>query len=276
MVGTIIFSIIGVVLGILIDRFFLNKAVVEWQSKFNAADTEIQDIKKQQKKENKKFHQLTQQKGALENKLKTVEEKYIPLTETLNDTISENDLQISDLRIKYRKLEENYTSADRNLKANKKKYKDLQETYTTDMKDSKGWKTKRDRLENEISNWEKKFVYQKKELNSLAAVVEKQKLRISEVSAFTREYKTLEASNRKLTKDIKYWEQKHFDIHHELAKLKVEMESLQSANQEADLRLKGCEIEKDTIVKKIADYKSKFVEVNNLYHILKRKTEKMN
>ena len=141
------------------------------------------------------------------------------------------------------------------------------------MKDSKGWLNKRKQLEQEIVSWQKKVVSLQKENKTLKAKLATQETKMAEVSKFTQEFKNMRATNRKLSKDLKYWEQKHFDTHHELAQSKIDIEALQAASKEAELKFKGAEIQNENTLKKIEEFKTKFVNINNLYHELKKEKQ---
>ena len=273
MFTTSLLSILGVIIGFLFGRFFHKKGNVNWHSQFKEADTELQNLKKQEKKEKRKQHQLTQQKTALEDKLTGMEEKYIPLTKDLNKQITQINQELVAKTESYDKLLTNHTRTEQQLEQLKKKYKDLQETYSTDMKDSKGWLNKRKQLEQEIVSWQKKFVSLQKENKTLKAKLATQETKMTEVAKFTQEFKNMRANNRKLSKDLKYWEQKHFDTHHELAQTKIDIETLQAASKEAELKFKGSEIQNQNTLKKVEEFKTKFVNINNLYHELKKEKQ---
>lgn len=273
MLTTSFLLILGVIIGFLFGRFFNKKGNVNWQSQFKEADANLQHLKKQQKKDKRKQQQLTQQKTALEDKLTTLEEKYIPLTKNLNKQIIQTNQSLDAKTESYDKLSTSHTRTEQQLDQLKKKYKDLQVTYATDLKDSKGWLNKRKHLEQEIASWKRNYISLQKENKTLKATLEKQKNKMAEVAKFTQEFKNMRAANRKLSKDLKYWEQKHFDTHHELAQSKIDIEALQAASKEAELKFKGAEIQNENTLKKIEEFKTKFVNINNLYHELKKEKQ---
>jgi len=270
MLTTSLLSILGVIIGFLFGRFFQKKGNLNWKSQFKEANAELRNLKKQEKKEKRKHYQLTQQKTALEDKLTAMEEKYIPLTKDLNKQITQTKQELVGKTENYDKLLTNHTRKEQQLEQLKKKYIDLQETYSTDMRDSKGWLNKRKQLEQEIVSWQKKVVSLQKENKTLKATLETQKTKMAEVAKFTQEFKNMRANNRKLSKDLKYWEQKHFDTHHELAQTKIDIEALQVASKEAELKFKGSEIQNQNTLKQVEEFKTKFVNINNLYHELKK------
>ena len=103
--------------------------------------------------------------------------------------------------------------------------------------------------------------------NKIDGQVEK----MHEVSKFAKEFRIMKSTNRKLTKDLTYWEQKQFETNHELATTTKEIVALKTEQEELVLRFKGAQIQKENMVKKIEEFKTKFVNVNNLYHKLKEK-----
>ena len=276
MLTTSFLSILGVIIGFLIGGFFQKKGNADLQSKYKEADTELHNLKKQQKKEKKKQHQFMQQKTAMEDKLKAMEEKYIPLTKDLKSQITKINQELVAKTESHDKLTTIHARTKHELEQIKKKHQELQETYSTDMKDSKGWKNKREQFEQEITGWKKKYAVEKKGNQNLKTTLETQNTKMVEVAKFTQEFKNMRASNRKLKKDLEYWEKKHFDTHHELAESITEIKSLQAASVEADLLIKDSENQKENILEQIKEFKTKFVNVNNLYHELKAKNEQTN
>ena len=95
--------------------------------------------------------------------------------------------------------------------------------------------------------------------------------KMHEVSKFTKEFRIMKSTNRKLTKDLIYWEQKQFETNHELATTTKEIVALKTEQEELVLRFKGAQIQKENMMMKIEEFKTKFVNVNNLYHELKEK-----
>ena len=60
-----------------------------------------------------------------------------------------------------------------------------------------------------------------------------------------------------------------YDTHHELASLKTNVEKMEEDYKDLNLRFKGSLIEKQNILTKLEEFKTKFVNANNLYHELK-------
>jgi len=83
-----------------------------------------------------------------------------------------------------------------------------------------------------------------------------------------REIRMLKTKTKKLQEDCTYWEKKHFDIHHELASLKKNADTLKSEYSELENLRKGDEILKANLLDQIKEFKTKFVDINNKYRDL--------
>jgi len=121
----------------------------------------------------------------------------------------------------------------------------------------------------EIESHKKKIILGRREIKELKEQLEKQSARINEAREFASEFRIMKAEKRRLTKDLAYWEKKHYDTHHELAALTISVEKMKEDYKDLNLRFKGAIIEKQNITEKLAEFKTKFVNANNLYHQLK-------
>ncbi len=266
---TIIIAILACVIGFFIGKYYRTSSDTNWKEEFENSSKELKSVSKKNKKSQKTIHQLENQKSGLQEKIDSLEAKYLPITEDLNAQINtaKTDLEAKQKEIDKLTSDNEYTS--RQLEKLKKEHKRFQEKYASDLSDSKGWAHKQDRLNNEITELRNRITKQKTEAKELKAKLEAQKERMQEVSKFAQEFRNMKATNRKLTKDLDYWEKKHYDTHHELASTLKNIETLKAEHEELILRMKGGQIQQQNMMKKIEEYKTKFVNVNNLYHELK-------
>ena len=153
----------------------------------------------------------------------------------------------------------------------KKERSRLNDKYATDLKASKGWANQKVSLDREIETLKERLLASRKETKVLQNKIDAQLEKMQEISKFTKEFRIMKSTNRKLTKDLTYWEQKQFETNHELATTVKEIETLKTDREDLVLRFKGAQIQKENMVKKIEEFKTKFVNVNNLYHELKEK-----
>lgn len=264
-----VIGIIGAIIGYFIGKSYRGKNEVNWQEKFEATEQELNNTAKQLNKEKKKVHQMEQQNGSWKNKYDAQEEKYVPMVEDLNTQINDLRGDVKSQQNAYSKLESTYNSQTNQYDKLKKSHQNLQEKYTTDLAATKGWKNTKSSLESEIESHKKRIIAGQRKIKELEATLEKQTNRINEANKFASEFRIMKAEKRRLTKDLAYWEQKHYDTHHELAALKTEVEKMEDQYKDLNLRFKGSLIEKENMMKKLEEFKTKFVNANNLYHELK-------
>lgn len=271
MFTTILVSIIIGLIGFIIGKKLGTKSDQNWKVLFNESNKELKAMTKKHQKEKKKNHQLEQHNSTAQQKLKETEEKFIPLNESLTQQLQTSQAEIPILQKKMDKLTSDLTYQNHQIEILKKERSRQNDKYATDLKASKGWANKKVSLESEIENLKSRLLTSQKESKELEKKIEAQIGKMQEVSKFAQEFRTMKSANRKLTKDLNYWEQKQFETNHELAKTVKEVETLKTDREELVLRFKGAEIQKENMIKKIEEFKTKFVNANNLYHELKEK-----
>ena len=264
-----VIGIIGAIIGYFIGKSYRGKNEVNWQEKFEDAEKELNNTSKQLKKERKRVEQMEQQNGSWKSKYEAQEEKYVPIVEDLNTQINQLKTEAKTQQDSYIKIENAHQSLTNQYDKTKKAYQKLQEKYTTDLADSKGWKNTQSSLTSEIESHKKKIILGRKEIKELKETLDKQTNRINEANKFASEFRIMKAEKRRLTKDLEYWEKKHYDTHHELAALTTNVEKMKEDYSDLNLRFKGALIEKQNMMEKLSEFKTKFVNANNLYHQLK-------
>ena len=264
-----LFGIIGAIILYFINKYFQDKNAIDWQGKFEETEQELNSTSKQLRKEQKKIQQMEQQSGSWKKKYEVQEEKYVPIVEDLNAQSNQLKADVKTQQNAYKKLESTYSSQTNQYDKLKKDHQRLQEKYTKDLADTKGWKNTKSSLESEVLSHKKKIILGQKKIKELEETLDKQSNRINEANKFASDFRILRAEKRRLTKDLAYWEQKHYDTHHELAALKTEVEKMEERYKDLNLRFKGSLIEKENMLKKLEEFKTKFVNANNLYHELK-------
>jgi len=86
--------------------------------------------------------------------------------------------------------------------------------------------------------------------------------------AFVAKLRSLKAQNAKFKEDLKYWEKKHYDTHHELANLKAKVDGIVERNQELEMVNQSAAQSNQQMLQKVQEFKTKFVDMNNKYHKL--------
>lgn len=263
--------IIGLIVGFFIGKNLKTKSDQNWKVKFNESSRELKSMTKQHHKEKKKSHQLEQHQTNAQEKIQETEEKYIPLNESLTQQIQAAQTEVLTLQNNFDKLTSDHTYLTHQHGVIKKEKSRLNDKYATDLKASKGWVNQKVSLDREIGNLKERLLTSMKENKELQNKIDGQVEKMHEVSKFAKEFRIMKSTNRKLTKDLTYWEQKQFETNHELATTTKEIVALKTEQEELVLRFKGAQIQKENMVKKIEEFKTKFVNVNNLYHKLKEK-----
>ncbi|MFK8007133.1 MAG: hypothetical protein AB8H03_12200 [Saprospiraceae bacterium] len=271
MYTTIAISIIVGLIGFFIGKNLKTKSDQNWKNQFNESSRELKSMTKKHHKEKKKNQQLERHQLNSQEKIQETEEKYIPLNESLTQQLQTAQSEIATLQTNFDKLTSDHTYLTHQHEVLKKEKSRLNDKYATDLKASKGWANKKISLDREIENLKERILASKKESKDLQKKIDAQVEKMQEVSKFAKEFRIMKSTNRKLTKDLAYWEQKQFETNHELATTVKEIEGLKTEREDLVLRFKGAQIQKENMLKKIEEFKTKFVNVNNLYHELKGK-----
>ena len=271
MYTTIAVSLIVGIIGFFIGKNLKEKSDKNWKAQFNETSRELKSMTKQHNKEKKKSQQLERHQINSQEKIQETEEQYIPLNESLTQQLETSQTELVTLQKSFDKLTSDHTYLTHQQAVLKKEKSRLNDKYATDLKASKGWANRKVSLDNEIGNLKERLLTSMKETKDLQNKIDAQVEKMQEVSKFAKEFRIMKSTNRKLTKDLAYWEQKQFETNHELATTVKENENIKSEREELVLRFKGAQIQKDNMMKKIEEFKTKFVNVNNLYHELKEK-----
>ena len=266
---TIVISIIVGLIGFFIGKNLRTKSDQNWKALHNESSKELKSLTKKNNKEKKRNQQLEQHQTDAKQRLQETEEKYIPLNESLTQQLQASQTEILTHQNNFEQLTSDHSYLTHQHEVLKKERSRLNDKYATDLKASKGWANQKISLDREIETLKERFLASRKETKELERKIEAQVEKMHEVSKFAKEFRIMKSTNRKLTKDLSYWEQKQFETNHELATTTKEIEGLKTEREELVLRFKGAQIQKENMMKKIEEFKTKFVNVNNLYHELK-------
>lgn len=269
MYTTIAVAIISGLIGFLIGKNFSTKSDQNWKSQFDESSKELKSLTKKQNKEKKKIQQLEQQQTNTLQKLQEVEEKYMPLNESLTEQLQAAQTEMLTHQKGIEKLTSDYDHLTHQHQLLKKERARLNDKYATDLKASKGWGNQKFSLDSEIETLKGRLLTSRKETKAAEKKLEAQVEKMQEVSKFAQEFRIMKSNNRKLTKDLKYWEEKQFETNHQLANKIKEFDALKNDRAELVERIKGAQVQKENMMKKMEEFKTKFVNVNNLYHELK-------
>ncbi len=267
--GLLLTGIVGWAIG----NFLQKKQGSSWQTKCGQLEAERSDLMNELKKEKKQLNRAKQQKDTWQNKFEEAEKKNMPIMERSKkeiENLNTRVLEAENGRHKIKtELDRKMARVDQLEKENEK----LKLKYETDLGDSKGWKNKRDTLAREVKEYRAKYERTEKEAAQLRERITNQSKSIKQAEAFQSEFRRLKATKKKLENDIEYWEKKHYDTHHELAATVKKVEEEAAKNKELDLLMKGQGIKEENMMKKLEEFKTKFVNANNQYHELLNKTK---
>ena len=136
------------------------------------------------------------------------------------------------------------------------------------MLDLKEWRKNRISVNRTTKDLKSRLQRAEEKVNSLTTTNAKLTKELEENSAFISKLRALKARNNKLTEDLKYWEKKHYDCHHELASLKETYASLEDQKQALELQTQSAAQTHQNMEGKLQDFKDKFVEINDKYRRL--------
>jgi len=136
------------------------------------------------------------------------------------------------------------------------------------MADLKEWRKNRDSVNRATKDLRSRLKQAEEKNGSLKTANAKLNKEIEENRAFVSKLRALKARNNKLTEDLKYWEKKHYDCHHELATLKEQYELLDNRKQELALQTQSDAQTHQNMELKVQEFKDKFVEINDKYRRL--------
>jgi len=240
----------------------------EWEAKFHKLEGELKAL---QKKNNK----LTQQNEGLKSKADSWKQEYHALTQEVQKIKKDHQSRLTSLGDQINAMRQD-TQTEKNAKERattaleklKKEHEKLREKYTRDVAAEADWRTERTKLERELKTTADRLDKASASAEDYKSKYAEQATEINKVRVMEREIRMMKTKNKKLEDDCTYWEKKHYDIHHELAKLKEDSAALKNQFQELDDLRKGDQILKNNLLSQIQEFKTKFVDINNKYREL--------
>lgn len=264
----IISILLSVLAGFFVGQYWNKRKNGDWQSQYKELEASHKELSKISKKDKKQLERLNQQAQSTQTKYNTLNTEH----GSLSKKVDELQLALNEKNTAYDSLKSK-SEADLRSMTNRferldKEHAKLKERYATDLKDSKGWKNTRERLTRTSDDYKFKWEKGEKEKAKLQEKLNEQAEKIDEAAETRREFRRLRGAKGKLEKDIEYWEKKHYDTHHELAEAQDRIEALVEGLEELDQLKKGELIKQQNMMKKIEEYKTKFVDINHKYQAL--------
>ncbi len=262
LVGLVISALIGFFIG----RMF-SKGGEEWKTKFEQKHTAYLELDKKFKSEGKHLNRLKQESQNWKHKFENLEEDHntaLKELEELKTRLIKETAEKDKLQIELNQVNNAFERLS-------KEYDELRNKYRADQKDTKAWRTEIERWKSEAEKYKTYFHKTDVRLKELNALLQGRKALEAELEQTRIEYKSQSHLVKQLNKNVKYWEEEHYKTHHELAALKIEMESSTKKAEDLNQLINGVRIEKQNLLTMIEEYKTKYIRKNNDYRELLEK-----
>ncbi len=151
---------------------------------------------------------------------------------------------------------------------------ELKQKISKEKKDTKAWRKEIEQAQKETTNFKSRFENEKQAHQTVKSELDGIQEKLAEYKKMKTDNRILRTKVKQLGTDCEYWEKMHYNTHHELAALKEQHEKMQSEVSELEMQKNGVQLEKEQTMKMVAEYKSKFVNVNNQYRELLSKVGK--
>jgi len=258
--------VISSVIGFFIGRFF-SSSNGEWKTKFEEKNTAYIDLDKKFKAEGKHLNRLKQESKNWKHKFENLDEDYQTILKEL-DALKRN---MEDEIQQKEKLQIELNQLNNAFERLSKEYDELRNKYRADQKDTKAWRTEIERWKSEAEKYKTYYHKSDMHIKELNTLLKGRKDLEAELDQLRIDYKSQSHLVKQLNKEVKYWEKQHYDTHHELAALKVNMEDSVKKSNDLNQLINGVRIEKQNLLTMIEEYKTKYIRKNNEYRELLEK-----
>lgn len=267
-ISLVILTVLALGIGASIAWFWKKRSEGTWKADFLATDKANKSLEKKAKKSEKDINRLKKQNEGLKGKLVVIatenETKLTALQKELATTKANHaEVKTSEQAFKV-KSQQLSTEFDRLQKTHKK----LEVKYKQDTTNLKEWATDRASFNRQFKDLKTRAKLAEEKVAKLTTTIEKQAKEINDNKAFVTNLRSLKAQNSKFKEDLKYWEKKHYDTHHELANLKTKIDGIVERNQELEMINQSAAQSNQQMLQKVQEFKVKFVDMNNKYHKL--------
>jgi len=220
----ILYSVIAFIVGFLL-KFILGRAgKTDYKSMFETADTENKEASKNLARAQKSLDKSHVER----DNWKT---KFEELKQTVNSGQSEGKLELQKMKAQILEAQKETSTVQAEKERSDTRYERLKndyESYKRKMqveKDAiKGYKTELEKLRKDHVEHTATIEKLNRQNGEMKLSLEKQFQKMGEINDMSSKMRRLRAKNIKIQTDLEYWEKKHFETHHELAKLKKSLE----------------------------------------------------
>jgi len=267
-ISLVLLAVLAFGIGAAIAWFWKKRSEGTWKVDFLAADKLNKSLEKKVKKNEKDINRLKKQNEGLKGKLGTIETANETKVTALKAELATAAAKLAETKTS----EQNYKVQQQQLSTKfdrlQKTHKKLEEKYKKDTTNLKEWTTDRASFNRQFKDFKTKAKLAEEKVAKLTGTIEKQAKEINENKAFVANLRSLKAQNAKFKEDLKYWEKKHYDTHHELANLKTKIDGIVERNQELEMINQSAAQSNQQMLQKVQEFKVRFVDMNNKYHKL--------
>ncbi len=268
----VLLSLLILAIGAAIGYFYKKRTDKAKKVIAKATNKENDALQKQVKKAEKDINRLKKKNESLQAKATTqeteaatkLEDVKAKLTTAITDGEELKTLE-RERKLTNQKLK---TDLDRLEKAHTK----LTEKYKQDTTNLKEWTKDRTIFNRQFKELKAKLKTSEEQVVKLTNKNAELVKEIDDNKAFVARLRSLRAQNVKFKEDLAYWEKKHYDVHHEYATLKTKIDGIMERNEQLELINQTATQNNQQMLKKVQEFKTRFVDMNNKYHQLKEAT----
>ncbi len=255
-------------LGWLIGKSMTSKGFATWKKQSEDLSKENNNLTKKLKKETNQVECHRQRSDEWKREFQALTHETQHLKKDQKSKLSALEEQIAQLRSQSSQYKTQGERMETTREKLKKEHEKLKEKYARDVLAGENWRTERQKLEKELKSNSSRLEKMTVSSNDYQKKYEKQAEQINQIRVLEREMRLLKTKLNKAEQDCTYWEKKHYDTHHELAELKKSTDITDAKFKELEELRKGDAILRDNLKEQVAEFKTKFVTINNKYRDL--------
>ncbi len=261
-------SLVLLGVGWLVGKSITSKGFATWKKQSEDLTKENSNLNKKLKKETNQVECHRQRSDEWKREFQALTQDTQQLKKDQKAKIASLEEQMTQLRTQSSQFKTQGERLETSKEKLRKEHEKLKEKYARDVLAGENWRTERQKLERELKDSNSRLEKMTMSSNDYQKKYEKQAEQINQIRVMEREMRLLKTKLNKAEQDCTYWEKKHYDTHHELAELKKSTESMDSKYKELEELRKGDEILRNNLLQQVAEFKSKFVNINNKYRDL--------
>lgn len=261
-------SLVLLGVGWLVGKSITSKGFATWKKQSEDLTKENSNLNKKLKKETNQVECHRQRSDEWKREFQALTQDTQQLKKDQKAKIASLEEQMTQLRTQSSQFKTQGERLETSKEKLRKEHEKLKEKYARDVLAGENWRTERQKLEREFKDSNSRLEKMTMSSNDYQKKYEKQAEQINQIRVMEREMRLLKTKLNKAEQDCTYWEKKHYDTHHELAELKKSTESMDSKYKELEELRKGDEILRNNLLQQVAEFKSKFVNINNKYRDL--------